>query len=45
MFAMLISLPSWRRLCHKGLGERGGDAGRKGEKELRKREEGQTEQG
>lgn len=45
MFAMLISLPCWRRLCQAGLGERGGDAGGKGEKELRKREEGQTQQG
>lgn len=34
MFAMLISLPSWRRLCQEGLGEGGGDAGgKKGAKE------------
>lgn len=45
MFAMLISLLSWRRLCQAGLGEGGGDAAGEGEKELRRREEGQTQQG
>lgn len=45
MFAMLISLPSWRSLCQAGLGKGGGDVGGKGEKEPRKREERQTQQG
>lgn len=45
MFAILISLPSRRRLCQAGLGEGEGDAGGKGEKELRRREERQTQQG
>lgn len=36
--------PSLRRLRQAGWGEGGGDAEARGEKELRKREEGQTQQ-
>lgn len=35
MFAMLISLPSWRRICQAGLGEGGADAGGRGKRSVK----------
>lgn len=37
MFAMLISLPCWRRLCLAGLKEGGEDAGERWERAKKER--------